>query len=142
MSRRTLRVASLIRSIVADAIQFRLNDPRIEPLTSVLRVDVSADFSVAKVYVSVMAGEARQKLTLDALRGAAGMMRSLVASDVTLRQTPALEFVLDGSLQRGFETVQAIDQAMRELRDADQPEPAPREIVADPSRGDALLSEE
>ena len=48
----------MIRSIVADAIQNRLNDPRILPLTSITRVAVSDDFSLARIYVSVMAPDA------------------------------------------------------------------------------------
>ena len=115
MSRRTDRIGNLIRAVVADAIQQRLNDPRIEALTSVTRVEVTPDFSLARVFVSVMAEESRQKLTLSALRHAAGRMRGLVAREVVMRHTPRLEFTLDDSVQRAFETVQVIDEAMGEL---------------------------
>jgi ribosome-binding factor A len=115
VSRRTERVASLIRSILAEAIQNRLSDPRIEPLTSITRVEVSADLSVAHVYVSVMAEAPRRKLSVSALRCAAGRLRSVVAQEVTLRQTPQLDFRLDDSVQRSFETVQQLDRIMQEL---------------------------
>jgi ribosome-binding factor A len=115
VSRRTERVASLIRSVVADAIHNRLSDPRIESLTSITRVEVSADLSVAHVYVSVMAEEPRQKLSVQALRHASGRLRSLVAEQVVLRQAPALDFRLDGSVQGSFQTVQQIDRIMEEL---------------------------
>lgn len=115
MSRRTERVANLVRAILAEAIQNRLNDPRIEPLTSITRVEVSADLSVAHVYVSVMAEEKRRQLSLRALRHAAGRLRTLVAHEVTLRQTPQLDFRLDESVQQSFQTVQQIDQLMEEL---------------------------
>ena len=115
MIHRTERVGNLIRDIVAGAIQNRLSDPRIERLTSVRRVDVSADLSVARVYVSVMAPDARRKLCLDALRHSAGRLRALVGREVVLRQTPRLDFHLDDSVQRAFRTVQAIDEAMAEL---------------------------
>lgn len=115
MSRRTERVGSLIRTIIAQAIQSRLHDPRIAPLTSVTRVEVSADWSVARVHISVLAPEAQQKLSVEALRHAAGRLRTMVAERITLRQAPRLDFLLDTSLKRAFETVQAIDQAMAEL---------------------------
>jgi ribosome-binding factor A len=155
VSRRTERVASLIRTILAEAIQNRLNDPRIEPLTSITRVDVSADLSVAHVYVSVMAEGERRKLSVEALRHAAGRLRSLVAREVTLRQTPQLDFRLDESVQRSFETVQQLDRMMEELdersgRPADQEIGAPdaaggRDVPADwqqPSRGGPPADEE
>ena len=103
--------------ILAEAIQSRLSDPRIEPLTSITRVEVSADLAVARVYVSVMANEARQKLSVEALQHAAGRLRSLVAREVSLRQAPQLVFRLDDSIQRSFQTVQQLDRIMAELGD-------------------------
>ena len=115
VSRRTDRIGNLIRTVVAGAILQRLNDPRIELLTSVTHVEVSADLSVARVHVSVMAPEAQQKLCLAALCSAAGRIRALVNERVVLRHVPRLDFVLDDSVQRAFRTVEAIDAAMAEL---------------------------
>lgn len=56
-SYRPERVANVIREVVSDAISTRLNDPRIEPMSSVTRVEVSPDLEHAKVWVSVL-GEA------------------------------------------------------------------------------------
>ena len=129
MSRRSERVASLVRNILAEAIQSRLSDPRIEPLTSITRVEVSPDLSVAHVYVSVMAEEARRELSVRALRHAAGRLRSLVARELTLRQAPELDFRLDESVQQSFRTVQQIDGLMEELGER-------AEHPAEPNRGD------
>ncbi|MBI4581543.1 MAG: ribosome-binding factor A, partial [Planctomycetes bacterium] len=52
------RVGHVIRSVVSGAIASHLNDPRIERLSSVTRVDVTADLEHAKVWVSVMGSEA------------------------------------------------------------------------------------
>ena len=126
VSRRTERVASLVRAILAQAIQNRLSDSRIEPLTSITRVEISADLSVAHVYVSVMAEQKRRELTLRALRHAAGRLRSLVAHEITLRQTPQIEFRLDESVQQSFRTVQQIDGLMEELGERAEPDSGPR----------------
>lgn len=134
MSRRVERVGNLIRTVLAEALQQRLSDPRLEPLTSITHVDVAADFSIAHVYVSVMAEESRQKLTLQALRSASGRLRSIVAQQVVVRQVPRLEFHLDHSVQESFRTVQAIDQAMAEL--GERP-PWERERAAAPGEADA-----
>lgn len=115
VSRRTERIGSVIRAVLSHEIQMRLSDPRIETLTSITRVEVAADLSVARVYVSVMAPEARQRLCLTALQHAAGRLRAAVGRQVRLRQLPQLVFHLDDSIQRAFQTVQQIDAAMAEL---------------------------
>jgi ribosome-binding factor A len=124
VSRRTQRIANLIRGIVAEAIGQRLSDPRIEALTSVTRVEVSADMSAARVFVSVLASEPRRKLCVLALQHAAGRIRSMVAEQTAWRQVPQLHFSLDESLRQSFETVQALDVIMNELREASADEPA------------------
>ncbi|MBK8914157.1 MAG: 30S ribosome-binding factor RbfA [Phycisphaerales bacterium] len=114
MSRRTERVGSLIRDILAGLIRTRLNDPRIEPLTSITRVDVAADFSLATVHVSVMATEAKRKLTVQALQSASARLRSFMGEDLVLRKLPRLVFELDDSVRRGAEMVNALEQLRAE----------------------------
>lgn len=120
MSRRTERIGSVIRSVIAEAIQSRLSDPRILPLTSITRVDVTEDLQLARVHVSVLAPPARRTLCVEALQSAAGRLRRLLAPELRLRKLPTLEFHLDESVQHAFTTVEAIDAAMREYRDADE----------------------
>jgi ribosome-binding factor A len=115
VSRRTERIASLIRGIVAAGIRTELSDPRIETFTSITRVEVSPDLSVAHILVSVMAEEPRRKLTLAGLEQAAGRLRGLVASRISLRQVPRLVFRLDDSVRRSCETVQQLDELMAEI---------------------------
>ncbi|TWT43759.1 Ribosome-binding factor A [Phycisphaerae bacterium RAS1] len=130
MSYRLQRIASVVRSVVAEAIQRRLNDPRIEPLTSITRVEITPDLTLARVYVSVMAPEARRKLTVTALSRAAGRIRTLLAEHLTMRTIPRVEFHLDDSLRRGLETLAAIDEAMAEI-EAKPPAEAPTGRPAD-----------
>lgn len=129
MSRRTERIGALIRSLLAEAIQHRLNDPRIPPITSITRVEVSEDLAIARVHVSVLAAEAQRRLCVDALGSAAGHLRRMIGRQLTLRKVPLLEFRLDESLRRSFETVQTIDRVMRELGEVPEWE---RAAPADP----------
>jgi len=112
-------VANQIRAILAEAICTRLSDPRLSPFTSITRVDVSPDFAVAHVYVSVMEErDARRRLSVQALQSAAGRLRAVLGRGLRTRQIPRLVFHLDESLRRGFETVQIIDRLMGELQPA------------------------
>lgn len=115
MSRRTERLASLIRRIVAEEIQNGLHDPRIAPLCSITRVELSEDLSFARIFVSVVGDEKTGKLSIRALQHAAGHMQSVLAKQIRVRQIPKVLFTLDESLKRGFEIVQLIDQQMAEL---------------------------
>ena len=115
MSRRTERLSSLIRRIVADEIQNGLADPRIAPMTSVTRVEVSADLSFAKVYVSAMASEKAERLSVEALEHAAGHIQTALAGQLSLRRCPRIRFVRDESLKKGFQLVQMIEREMAAL---------------------------
>ncbi|MGE3180338.1 MAG: 30S ribosome-binding factor RbfA [Phycisphaerae bacterium] len=117
MSRRVERLESLIKRILAEEITYRMADPRIEPMTSITRVKLSADISSAVIYVSVLADDGRRRSCVRALNGAAGKLRRLLASEMHIRQVPELRFELDDSIQRGSETLNIIDEAMRELND-------------------------
>lgn len=110
MSRRTEKIASVIRTVVADAIQRRLSDPRIEPFTSITHIEVAPDLSCAHVNVSVMARPARQKLCVEALQSAAGKLRGMLGRQLSTRIVPELRFHLDESLQRSMETIRLIDE--------------------------------
>ncbi len=139
MSRRTERVGNLIRNVLAEHVPHRMHDPRIEPLTTITRVDVTEDLSLARVHVSVMAPPSRQRLTVEALQHAAGRLRRVVGRQVRLRKIPTLIFELDESVRKAFETVRAIDQAMAELGETrpfyadDAPPAGPPDAAAGPS---------
>jgi len=104
-----------MQTILADAIQNRLSDPRIPAITSITRVEVSEDMSVARVFVSVMEREAQRSLCLTALRSAARRLRRMVGDEVRLRRVPVLDFRLDDALRQSIVTIEAIDRAMEEL---------------------------
>lgn len=115
MSRRTERFGHLIRNIVGETILHKLNDPRIPPLTSVTRVEVAPDLSVAKVHVSIFAPPGKQSACLMALRNAGGRLRAAIADGARIRVVPELIFHLDETIQQSAETIELIDAAMREL---------------------------
>jgi ribosome-binding factor A len=117
MSRRTERVASLIRETIGHLLLAKLSDPRVDPaLTSVTRVEVPEDLLTARVYVSVVGTVSQQRNALRALSHAAGHLQELMKRQIQLRNTPVLEFALDEKFKKTLETYQLIDQAMAEIR--------------------------
>ena len=103
----------------------KLSDPRIDPArTTITKVTVSEDLTLAKVYVSVIGSEADERKALAALKHAAGHLQELMMREVSLRQTPVLRFIIDTNFKRTLETLEIIDQAMAEIRSKEQDEHA------------------
>lgn len=100
-NRRLERINHLIREEISEYLQRDLNDPRIAGLVSVTDVETTADLAHAKVYISVLGEPAGAASTLASLQGAAGYIRSRLASRLSTRTVPKLDFRLDDSLERG-----------------------------------------
>ncbi len=77
-----------------------IQDPRIAgALVTVTAADVTPDLKFAKIYYSVLAGEADE--VQKGLKNAAGFIRSQLAQRLNLRLTPELSFHRDDSIAYG-----------------------------------------
>ncbi len=117
-TRRTARVASVIREVVSTAILQELRDPRIQNVT-VLGAEVSADLRYAKVAISVLGTEKEAALTLHGLESARGYLQSKVAARVKTRYTPELRFEIDKGIQKSFEAARILDEVLPRSADSD-----------------------
>jgi ribosome-binding factor A len=120
MSRRTERLGSVIQQELAVMIQRDLNDPRVLPLTSITRVKVSEDLSVADVFITVMGTPGQQTAALNALKHSAGMMRTRLTKDLSLRLAPFIKFHLDEDLKKELAVMELLDQVARENAELDK----------------------
>ena len=93
---RSERVADFIKREVALLLQRELRDPRVSN-TNVNAVVVSRDMSTAKIYVTFFDKETAEeaKQAVEVLNGAAGFIRTQVASQHSMRSTPKLRFYFD-----------------------------------------------
>ena len=110
-SRRIQKAAEAIREVVSMAILTDVKDPRIRDVT-VTYVEVSPDMRQAKVHVSVMGDETRQKLSLRGLQNSAGFLQTKVAKRIDTRYTPRLVFVLDLGVKRSIEISQILQSVL------------------------------
>jgi ribosome-binding factor A len=106
---RMRRVDEAVRAVLTDAIAKDLQDPRVGFVT-VTAVKTSPDLRHARVYVSVLGDEQARSDTLEGLRSAQGFLQSRVATELSLRNTPAITFEYDESIDRGMRITQLIDQ--------------------------------
>ena len=110
---RTHRVAEQIQRELAELIQLELKDPRVGMIT-VTGVEVTSDYSHAKVFFSLLGDQERLQQALLGLNSAAGYLRSQVAHRMKLRIMPALHFVHDTSIEEGMRLDKLISDAMAE----------------------------
>jgi ribosome-binding factor A len=110
-SRRILKAAEAIREVVSMAILTELRDPRVSDVT-VTFVEVSPDMRHAKVHVSVMGDEAKQKLTVQGLQNACGFLQQKIGRRIETRYTPRLRFVLDQGVKRSIEVSRILSEVL------------------------------
>jgi len=119
-TRRQERVARVVKEATSDAISNHLNDPRIEGLVSVTRVEVAADLRTADVYLSIFGKDyAAENRTFMAIAHAKGRIRSLVADRLQSKFCPVLRFYRDEKFKKTLETMKLIDQAVSEMEKKD-----------------------
>ncbi len=75
-----------------------LKDPRVTGMLSIVKVDLSGDFSHCKVYVSSMDGLEHAKTAVQGLTSAAGFVRREIGSRLTMRRTPEFKFIADDGI--------------------------------------------
>lgn len=92
------------------AILTELRDPRVADVT-VTYVEVSPDLRQAKVHISVMGDEAKQKLCLQGLASSAGFLQTKIGQRIDTRYTPRLRFELDLGVKKSL----AIAQLLRDV---------------------------
>ena len=87
-----------------------LKDPRISGLISVVRVELAKDLSLCKVYVSSIDGIESAKQALKGLDSASGFVRRELAARISMRRSPAIKFIADGSIEYGARISKMIDE--------------------------------
>ncbi|MCI8634895.1 MAG: 30S ribosome-binding factor RbfA [Eubacterium sp.] len=98
---------------LSNIIHGGIKDPRIHPMTSVVSVMVAPDLKTCKAYISVLGDEAAQADTLAGLKSAEGYIRSKLARNINLRNTPEITFILDQSIEYGVNMSKRIDEVNR-----------------------------
>ena len=113
-SGRPQKLGDQIQRELSDLLQRELRDPRVGMVT-ITSVDVSPDFSHAKIFFTIFE---KQKLveTSEGLRRSAGFLRSQLAKRIKLYTTPELRFVYDESVERGDRLSRLIDSVLEKKK--------------------------
>ena len=107
------RVNGEVHRVLAEVIRSEIKDPRINPMTSVVSVEVAPDLKTCKAWISVLGDGDSQRETLEGLKSAEGYIRSLLAKKINLRNTPEIRFILDQSIAYGVSMSKKIEDINR-----------------------------
>jgi ribosome-binding factor A len=95
------RINGEVKRELSTLISREIKDPRINPMTSVVSVEVAPDLKTAKVFISVLGDQDSKDSTLRGLKSAASFIRGQLARTLNMRNTPELTFILDNSIEYG-----------------------------------------
>lgn len=115
---RAQRVGEQIRRDLAELLRVEVKDPRIGFIT-LTDVEVSSDFSHAKVYFTSMKGTEGLDDILAGLHRASGFLRRELGRRIRIHTLPELHFHYDASVERGAALSALIDEAVAQDRKLD-----------------------
>ena len=116
---RTDRLSPQVRQEVYSILK-NLKDPRMPEVFSVTFANVTNDLRYAKVGVSAMVDEQRQRDMMKALKGAAGFVRRELGQRLDLRYTPEVSFEFDKSIERSSRIHGTLSTISKELEVAEK----------------------
>ena len=105
---------------LSNIIRSEIKDPRINPMTSVVAVEVAPDLKTCKAYISVLGDEESQKNTIAGLKSAEGYIRRELAHSINLRNTPQITFILDQSIEYGVKMSKMIEDVTKDIPERDE----------------------
>lgn len=114
------RVNAEVQHELSNIIRGEIKDPRINPMTSVVAVEVAPDLKSCKVYISVLGDEKSQADTLAGLKSAEGYIRRQLARTINLRNTPEVRFILDQSIEYGVNMSKLIDDVNKDIKETEK----------------------
>ena len=92
---KNIRINEEVMRELSNIIRGEIKDPRINPMTSVVAVEVAPDLKTAKAYISVLGDEKSQQDTI----------------------APEIKFVLDQSIEYGIHMSKMIDEVTKDIKE-------------------------
>jgi ribosome-binding factor A len=121
MTQRTERVDELLRQEIGAILTREVGDPRIG-FATITDVETTPDLRHARVWVSVIGGQAERTATISALERAMPFVRRELGRRLRIKRIPELQVRLDDSAERGTRVL----RLLHKLEEGGTPEPEPR----------------
>ena len=117
------RLASDITRIISGMLP-RLKDPRIKDrLLTVVRVELTRDRSVARVYLSSLNGIGEAREAVKGLESAQGLIKREISGVLGIKKAPELRFIADDSSEYSARISRMLKELNLPGEDTVDPEP-------------------
>ena len=110
------RLQSIILKEVSSIIFTEVKNPDIG-LPTVTDVELTNDYSIAKIFVTFMDDEKYHQKHLEALEDSKGLIRSKLAKVLSIRKCPSLIFKIDNSLAYGNKIESIINELNKDVNE-------------------------
>ena len=107
---------------LSNIIRGEIKDPRINPLTSVVAVEVAPDLKTCKAYISVLGDEEAQAKTRCRVKECGGIYPQQTWQNSKSAQYTGDPFVLDQSIEYGVKMSKMIDEVTKDIKSEDDAE--------------------
>lgn len=118
--RRVMKVAELLREVIAEVICFKMKNPQLPSFVTVTRVELSNDIQHAKIFISVIGNNDVKNKAISVLESAKGFISVTASKQMDLRIFPELRFVLDEALDTQIHIEGLIQKVREERKDRDE----------------------
>ena len=112
--KRVFRIAEEIKRAISELLQTEIKDPRIKPMTSITKVEVTNDLSFAYIYISVLGNEEDKQDTIEGLNNAKGFIKREIGKRIDLRHVPETIFYIDKSIEQSIYMSKLIEKVQKE----------------------------
>ena len=109
MGVRHQKIVAALKKEMSRIVHDEIKDKRLGFVT-ILRVELTADLRLARVYFSVLGEEKERRSTQEALESAKPFIRYLIARRVKLRFVPEITFRLDKSVEYSIRIQDELDK--------------------------------
>lgn len=117
------RLASDITRIISGMLP-RLKDPRIKDrLLTVVRVELTRDRSVARIYLSSLNGIGEAREAVKGLESAQGLIKREISGVLGIKKAPELRFIADDSSEYSARISRMLKELNLSGEDTVDPEP-------------------
>ena len=108
------RVSMEVQRELSSIIRNEVKDPRIPLMLSVTNVYVAPDLKTCRAYISVLGDENELASAMEGLKKASGFIRSRLAQNMNMRNTPEIRFIADTSIGYGVSMIKTIEDQIEE----------------------------
>lgn len=109
------RVSEDVRRELMDILR-NMKDPRVAGVISIVKTELTNDYSHCKIYISSLDGYEAAKEAVKVLKNAAGFVRHELTTRLQMRRSPELHFIADDSIEHSAD----IQRILHEISNADK----------------------